>query len=145
MQAEAIGEKTQHEYFIDKALEEARAAIYSGEGEPFGTVIVHNGQIIATGRNTEFADLDPTATSAVNAIRAACQKLQTLNLSDCVMYSTNEPSPLSMAAVYTVKLKKIYCTTNLQEAARFGFPGLRCKQAAQEDFKRCGIRLNESI
>ena len=141
MQAEAIGEKTQHEYFMAKALEEAKKSIYSGSGRPFGTVIVHNGQIISAGHNTVFADLDPTAYSAINAIRAACKNLQTLNLSDCVMYTTSEPSPICMSAIYTVKLKKIYCATSLQEAARFGFAGLRCKQAALDDFRRCGIKL----
>jgi guanine deaminase len=141
MHAEAIGEKTQHENFMAQALEEAKKSIYSGDGWPFGAIIVHNGQVVSSGHNTIYADLDPTAYSAINAIRSACKNLQTLNLSDCVMYTTSEPNPMCMTAIYMVKLKKLYCATSLQEAACFGFPGLRCKQAALDDFRRCGIKL----
>ena len=64
-----------------------------------------------------------------------------MNLFDCVMYTITEPGPLEMAAIFAVKLRKIYCTTNLQEAARFGFDGLRIKQISLDDFKHCGIKL----
>ena len=77
-------------------------------GGPFGAVITRNGQIIATGVNRVTADSDPTAHAEVNAIREACKKLGTFNLSGCELYTSCEPCPMCLGAAYWAHIDKIY-------------------------------------
>ena len=90
-------------------------------GGPFGAVITRNGQIIATGVNRVTADSDPTAHAEVNAIREACKKLGTFNLSGCELYTSCEPCPMCLGAAYWAHIDKIYYGCNKQDAAQAGF------------------------
>ena len=83
------------------------------DGGPFGAVIVRNGEVIATGTNRVTASNDPTAHAEISAIRAACQKLNTFNLKDCVVYSSCEPCPMCLSAIYWAGIKKIFCGERL--------------------------------
>lgn len=90
-------------------------------GGPFGAVIVKNGEIIATGVNRVTANNDPTAHAEVSAIRAAGQKLGTFDLSGCDIYTSCEPCPMCIGAIYWAHLDRMYYACNKDDAADAGF------------------------
>ena len=91
------------------------------DGGPFGAVIVRNGEVIATGTNRVTASNDPTAHAEISAIRAACQKLNTFNLKDCVVYSSCEPCPMCLSAIYWAGIKKIFFGNTRKESEAIDF------------------------
>ena len=103
-----------------KAIELSIENIKNGGG-PFGAVIAKDGEIIATGTNRVTADNDPTAHAEVNAIRKACQTLKTFDLSGCTIYTSCEPCPMCLAAIYWAHIDKIYYGNNKKDAADIGF------------------------
>ena len=90
-------------------------------GGPFGAVIVKDGEVVATGTNRVTASHDPTAHAEVSAIRAACQRLGTFDLSGCDIYTSCEPCPMCLGAIYWAHLDHIYYGNNKADAARIGF------------------------
>ncbi|MCE2616681.1 nucleoside deaminase [Phocaeicola oris] len=90
-------------------------------GGPFGALIARNGEIIATGVNRVTAKHDPTAHAEVCAIRAASRKLETFDLSGCEIYTSCEPCPMCLGAIYWAHLDKIYYANNKTDAAEIGF------------------------
>ncbi len=90
-------------------------------GGPFGAVIAKEREIIATGVNRVTADNDPTAHAEVNAIRAAARKLNTFDLSGCVIFSSCEPCPMCLGAVYWARLGRLYYGNSKTDAANIGF------------------------
>ena len=95
------------EYFMREAISLAVENVKNGGG-PFGAVIVRDGKIVATGVNRVTANNDPTAHAEVTAIRAACSKLGTFNLAGCVIYTSCEPCPMCLGAIYWAHIDKIY-------------------------------------
>ena len=106
--------------FMRKAIELSIENVKNGGG-PFGAVIVRNGQVIATGTNRVTAHNDPTAHAEVSAIREACHKLNTFDLSGCEIYTSCEPCPMCLGAIYWAHLDKIYYGNNKTDAAAIGF------------------------
>lgn len=103
-----------------------RAAFLSEEnvqngGGPFAAVIVKDGEIVAEGCNRVTADNDPTAHAEVSAIREACKKLGTFNLSGYEIFTSCEPCPMCLGAIYWARLSKIYYGNNRADAAKIGF------------------------
>lgn len=90
-------------------------------GGPFGAVIARDGEIIATGVNRVTANNDPTAHAEVSAIRSASQRLGTFNLSDCEIFTSCEPCPMCLGAVYWARLKKVYYANTKADAKAIGF------------------------
>ncbi len=90
-------------------------------GGPFGAVIAKDGEIVATGVNRVTSDCDPTAHAEVNAIRAACARLGTFDLSGCELYSSCEPCPMCLGAIYWAHLDKLYYGNDKKDAAGIGF------------------------
>ncbi|MBQ9280765.1 MAG: nucleoside deaminase [Treponema sp.] len=90
-------------------------------GGPFAALIVKNGEIVAEGTNRVTADFDPTAHAEVNAIRAACKKLGTFNLEGYSVFTSCEPCPMCLGAIYWAHLSKIYYGNNRTDAAEIGF------------------------
>jgi len=111
------GNPTYMQMAIDLAVEN----VNSGAGGPFGAVIVHNGEIIATGVNRVTANHDPTAHAEVLAIRAACQKLGDFQLPGCTVYTSCEPCPMCLAAIYWARCEAIYFGCTAKDAAGAGF------------------------
>lgn len=109
-----------HEDFMRKAIELAVENVKCGGG-PFGAVIVRDGEIIATGANRVTPNNDPTAHAEVMAIRAACTKLGTFDLSGCVIYTSCEPCPMCLGAIYWAHLDKIFYGANQHDAAAIDF------------------------
>ena len=94
-----------HEDFMRQAIDLAVENIKNGGG-PFGAVIVKDGEVVATGANRVTANNDPTAHAEVSAIRAACTKLGTFDLSGCVIYTSCEPCPMCLGAIYWAQDRK---------------------------------------
>lgn len=103
-----------------EAIRLASANVENGGG-PFGAVIARGGEIIATGVNRVTANCDPTAHAEVSAIRAAAQKLGTFNLSGCDIYSSCEPCPMCLGAIYWARLDRLFYGNTKTDAARIGF------------------------
>ncbi len=90
-------------------------------GGPFGALIVKDGEIISARTNSVTPDKDPTAHAEVNAIREACRKLNTYDLSGCTLYTSCEPCPMCLSAAYWAKVDKIYFAAGRDDAADAGF------------------------
>lgn len=103
-----------------KAIELSIENIQQGGG-PFGAVIAKNGAIVATGVNRVTSDCDPTAHAEVNAIRQAAKMLGTYNLKGCEIYSSCEPCPMCLGAIYWAHLDKLYYGNSKQDAASINF------------------------
>ena len=104
-----------------RAIQLSMEGVYSGSGGPFGAVIVRNGQIIAEGANQVTSTNDPTAHAEVLAIRAACAKLHTFELKNCELYTSCEPCPMCLGAIYWARLSRIYFANTAADAAEIGF------------------------
>jgi len=103
-----------------KAIQLSIKNIENGGG-PFGAVIIKDGKIIATGVNRVTANNDPTAHAEVTAIRKAAKKLGTFDLSGCEIYTSCEPCPMCLGAIYWAHLDKIYYGNSKQDAKKIGF------------------------
>jgi Cytosine/adenosine deaminases len=107
--------------FMKKAIALATENVTSGRGGPFGAVIVRDGQIIATGVNLVAATSDPTAHAEVTAIRNAAAALATFDLAGCEIYSSCEPCPMCLAAIYWSHCDAIFYGNTSADAAAAGF------------------------
>ena len=106
--------------FMRKAIELSIQNV-DNHGGPFGAVIVKDGQIIATGVNRVTATNDPTAHAEIMAIRAATQKLQNYNLNGCTIYTSCEPCPMCLSAIYWARIDKIFYGNTKNDAKEIGF------------------------
>lgn len=107
-------------YFLKLAIELAKENVKNCGG-PFGAVIVKDGQIIAKGTNRVTSNNDPTAHAEIVAIRQACEKLNDFQLTDCIIYSSCEPCPMCLGAIYWARPKKLVFAANKFDAANAGF------------------------
>src|ERR1700742_2765890 len=107
--------------FMEKAIALATENVTSGRGGPFGTVIVRNGEIVATGSNLVTATNDPTAHSEIVAIRNACFTLKNFQLKGCHIYASCEPCPMCLAAIYWARCDAIFYGCCAADAAAAGF------------------------
>lgn len=106
--------------FLNLAIEIAKENIAKGGG-PFGAVIVKDGEVVARSGNSVTLDNDPTAHAEVNCIRKACRVLGTFDLSGCVIYSSCEPCPMCLSAIYWARLDKLFYAATRRDAASAGF------------------------
>src|SRR5210317_2320075 len=104
-----------HEKYMREAVNLALQNLNKQNGGPFGAIVVRDGEVIATGVNTVTTDNDPTAHAEINAIRKACSVLKTHQLDDCVLYSSCEPCPMCLSAIYWARPKKIYFGATRQD------------------------------
>ncbi len=111
----------QHEEFMRIAIEISEKNVLENLGGPFGAIIVKNGQIIAQGANRVAATNDPTAHAEVSAIRVACQVLNTFDLSGCTIYTSCEPCPMCLSAIYWAHIESIYYANTKADAGNIGF------------------------
>jgi guanine deaminase len=107
--------------FMEQAIALATANVASGRGGPFGAVIVRDGEVLATGVNQVTVWNDPTAHAEVVAIREACKKLGTFWLKECDVYTSCEPCPMCLAAIYWSHCRTIYYGNSAADAAKIGF------------------------
>jgi tRNA(Arg) A34 adenosine deaminase TadA len=107
--------------YMKKAIELSRSNMESGKGGPFGAVVVKDGKIIGEGWNKVTSANDPTAHAEVEAIRAACKNLNTFDLSGAEIYTSCEPCPMCLSAIYWAHISKIYFANTKKDAAKIQF------------------------
>jgi guanine deaminase len=107
--------------FMQQAIALATENVIRGAGGPFGAVVVRGGEVIATGVNRVTLDNDPTAHAEVMAIRAACRALKSFQLTGCVVYTSCEPCPMCLAAIYWARCSAIFYGNTAADAAQIGF------------------------
>ncbi|QEC69040.1 nucleoside deaminase [Panacibacter ginsenosidivorans] len=112
---------TREEQFMQQAINIGLEGMRNNVGGPFGCVIVKDNKIIGKGCNSVIASNDPTAHAEVVAIREACKTLGSFQLEDCEVYTTCEPCPMCMGALYWARPKKIYYANSKADAAAIGF------------------------
>lgn len=110
-----------HSYFLKRAIQLAEEGMDKNQGGPFGAVIVKNGEIIAEANNKVTVSNDPTAHAEVVAIRKACEKLQDFQLENCILYTSCEPCPMCLGAIYWARPEKVYYALTREDAAEIGF------------------------
>lgn len=111
----------QHRKFMKEAISLARQGMENGEGGPFGAIVVKDGVIIGRGNNKVLQSNDPTAHAEVVAIRDACNTLGHFQLDDCILYTSCEPCPMCLGAIYWARPKVFYYACTREDAAEIGF------------------------
>jgi guanine deaminase len=119
--ADHINETKQHERWMDEAVALARAGMRIHGGGPFGAVIVADGELVGRGCNQVTPLLDPTAHAEIVAIRDACRALQRFDLRGCILYTSCEPCPMCLSAIYWARLDHVYFASTRKDAAGIGF------------------------
>ena len=109
------------EQFMKEAIQLALDGLRSKEGGPFGAVVVRNGQIVGRGNNEVTSSNDPTAHAEVVAIRDACRNLNSFQLDGCEIYTTCEPCPMCLGAIYWARPSKVFYACSKEDAAGIGF------------------------
>jgi len=110
-----------HAQFLQQAIDLAIENVRSKNGGPFGAVICQNDKVIAACSNIVTCTNDPTAHAEITAIRMACKYLNNFKLTDCTLYSSCEPCPMCLGAIYWARLKEVYFACNRFDAAQVGF------------------------
>jgi guanine deaminase len=113
--------KMNKDIYMQKAIEIAVENVLTNIGGPFGALVVKNGKIIGRGRNEVTSNNDPTAHAEVQAIREACTFLNNYQLTDCEIYTSCEPCPMCIGAIYWARPKAVYYACTKEEAAQIGF------------------------
>lgn len=112
---------TREEKFMQEAIALSKNGMSNNEGGPFGCVIVKGDEIVGRGNNKVSSSNDPTAHAEVTAIRNACKNLGTFQLTDCEVYTSCEPCPMCLGAIYWARPKVVYFANNRLDAADIGF------------------------
>ena len=116
-----MSKKATEKGFMEMAVREAFKGMVGNEGGPFGAVLVKDGRAVARGHNRVVKTKDPTAHAEIVAIRRASKKLGRFDLSDCQIYSTCEPCPMCLAAIYWARIRRIYFGCAKEDATKIGF------------------------
>jgi len=106
---------------MEKAILLALEGMKNNQGGPFGCVIVKNGELVAEGSNLVTSSNDPTAHAEIVAIRKACKKLKDFQLTGCEIYTSCEPCPMCLGAIYWARPEQVYYAASRQDAAGAGF------------------------
>ena len=109
------------ERYMRRAIELAAANVRAGRGGPFAAIVVKDGTVVAEGTNLVTSTNDPTAHAEVVAIRLACQAMQTFQLTDCDLYTSCEPCPMCLGAIYWARPARIFFGATHVDAAEAGF------------------------
>ena len=109
------------ERFMRRAIELGRRGAEAGDGGPFGAVIVKDGEIVGEGWNRVVATNDPTAHGEVVAIRDACKRVKAFSLKGCELYTSGQPCPMCLSAIYWARVDRVFYGFSVQDAADVGF------------------------
>ena len=115
-----MGKEKDRAYLL-QAIELAREGVSAGLGGPFGCVIVRDGEVVGKGSNGVTSTNDPTAHAEMVAIRDACRRLGSYQLTDCVLYASCEPCPMCLGAIYWARPKRVVYAATREQAAAAGF------------------------
>ena len=117
----SLYDKEQAEKFMQYAIELGRKGMEAGNGGPFGAIVVKNGKIIGEGWNRVLSSNDPTAHGEITAIRDACKNIQSYDLSGCELYTSGEPCPMCLSAIYWAHVDRVFYGFNIQATATANF------------------------
>jgi tRNA(Arg) A34 adenosine deaminase TadA len=118
---ESAEDAAQHARWMNEAISLAHAGMRIHGGGPFGAVIVADGKMVGRGCNQVTPLLDPTAHAEVTAIRDACRALGRFDLRGCVLYTSCEPCPMCLSAIYWARIDRVYFASTRKDAAGIGF------------------------
>ncbi len=135
----------QQEKFMQRAIELAQKGMDNNDGGPFGAVIVKDGKIIAEGNNKVTSTNDPTAHAEVVAIRNACKELGSFQLEGCELYTSCEPCPMCLGAIYWARPNTIYYGCSREDAADVGFDDQFIYDEIGRDMSERGIPISQSM
>jgi len=107
--------------FMSEAVQAAAQGVSRGDGGPFGAVIVRDEHVVASAWNRVILDVDPTSHAEVNVIRAACRILGRFHLEDCELYTSCEPCPMCLGAIYWARLRTVHYAATRDDASGIGF------------------------
>ncbi len=131
----------QDEQFMRRAIELAQAGVDANAGGPFGAVVVKDGRIIAEGCNQVTSANDPTAHAEINAIRNACEALSSFQLEGCVIYTSCEPCPMCLGAIYWARPEKVFFACTREDAAGIGFDDQFIYDEIEKKFEDRQVKL----
>ncbi|MDZ4795032.1 MAG: nucleoside deaminase [Bacteroidota bacterium] len=114
-------QKERDKKFLERAIELSKQGMLSGQGGPFGCIVVRGDEIVGEGNNQVTSSNDPTAHAEVVAIRNACEKLGTYQLNDCEIYTSCEPCPMCLGAIYWARPKRVVYANTKEDAAAIEF------------------------
>jgi len=129
------------EYFMRRAISLAQKGIDSNSGGPFGAVVVKDGEIIGEGCNQVTSTNDPTAHAEVVAIRNACQKLGSFQLDNCILYTSCEPCPMCLGAIYWARPLRVFYAATREDAAQIGFDDQFIYEEIEKNFEHRQMKL----
>ena len=118
---------TEMNKYFDLAAKATIEGMKRKDGGPFGATIVRNGEVVAAVGNTMMRDTDPSAHAEMVAVREACKKLDTMDLSDCEVYATCEPCPMCVGVMMWANIKKVYYSSTRDDAAVHGFSDMHLR------------------
>jgi len=130
--------------FMKKAIEIARQGVKKKEA-PFGACIVKGGEIVISAHNIVISSCDSTAHAEINAIKKACRKLRTINLSGCTIYSTTEPCPMCFSAIHWAKISRIVFGTRIKDAKKIGFSEIPLTNRRLRQEGRVPIKIKGNV
>ena len=130
--------------FMKRAIELSIKSVNSGTG-PFGAVIVKGNQIIAEGFNTVTLNNDPTAHAEIAAIRIACKGLGNFSLKDCDLYTTCEPCPMCLSAIYWARINKVYYANTRSDAQKIDFSDALIYEELNKTIKERKIPMHQMM
>lgn len=128
-------------YFMRCAIRLAEKGMDSNSGGPFGCVIVKDDRIIAEGFNSVTSTNDPTAHAEIVAIREACRKLNSFQLEDCIIYTSCEPCPMCLGAIYWARPKTVYFASTKEDAAKIDFDDQFIYDELEKDIENRDIKF----
>lgn len=129
--------------FMSRAIELARLGVEANDGGPFGCVIVKNGEIIGEGNNRVTSANDPTAHAEIVAIRDACAKLGTFQLDECVIYTSCEPCPMCLGAIYWARPAAVFYAGSREDAAAAGFDDALIYEELELPFEKRKLTMRQ--
>ena len=124
-----------------RAISLAQKGIDSNSGGPFGAVVVKDGEIIGEGCNQVTSTNDPTAHAEVVAIRNACQKLGSFQLDNCILYTSCEPCPMCLGAIYWARPLRVFYAATREDAAQIGFDDQFIYEEIEKNFEHRQMKL----
>ena len=116
-----------------------------GKGGPFGAVVVKDGRIVGRGWNQVTSANDPTAHAEIVAIREACRRLKTFQLDDCDLYTSCEPCPMCLSAIYWARLRKVFYGNTRKDAARIAFDDDFIYREVSLPIRRRGLAMKQML
>jgi guanine deaminase len=131
---------TYNEKYMRLAIEKAKEGVTSGQ-TPFGACIVKNDEVVVCEHNVVWKTIDITAHAEVHAIREACKKLGTVDLSGCIIYSTCEPCPMCFSAIHWAKISKIVYGTSINDAKNVGFNEMHISNDMMKKLGNCPVEI----